>query len=42
MGIADDGANSVTHEKRISLKFQPFTIVFRNISYYVDMPRVNY
>ncbi|WOL18141.1 hypothetical protein Cni_G26934 [Canna indica] len=40
--IFDDQATKVTAERRISIPFQPLTITFININYYVDMPKVIY
>lgn len=39
---ADDQATSAASQSRMSLPFQPLTIAFSNISYYVDVPKVNY
>ncbi|RWW33826.1 hypothetical protein GW17_00001442 [Ensete ventricosum] len=36
---ADDQATSATSQSRMSLQFQPLTIAFSNISYYVDVPK---
>lgn len=30
-----------TPQRRMSLPFQPLTVAFKNINYYVDMPKVN-
>ncbi|CAL9146210.1 ABC transporter G family member 45-like [Musa acuminata AAA Group] len=36
---ADDQATSAASQSRMSLPFQPLTIAFSNISYYVDVPK---
>ncbi|XP_042458774.1 ABC transporter G family member 45-like [Zingiber officinale] len=39
---ADDAQEltaEATHQRRMSLPFQPLTVAFKNINYYVDMPK---
>lgn len=40
-GINSNNADSATNKKGMVLPFQPLSLSFENVNYYVDMPAVS-